>query len=273
MAPRKITPALNTDHNPKAEPGDNSAAEQEAERIQLISFVSRITAADGAIEEAKAPFDAAKKARRQIVNLAKAAGFTAKELERRMEEMNNPARDNPEQIAREARHRTWLGIIRPEQTELQLGDKVPAEAKDEAHWKAEGYKAGLRQMIRKPPTECAERFVQPWMNEYDRGLKEVLIANAPKGLKPSVADKAKEDFKADNPEVDVEAAARKLKADPAFMARGGGDHTDVPAVGADAGAAGPEAPFEASAEEIASQKPRQAVQERREGEDASEEVV
>lgn len=233
-------------HNPKAEPGDNSAGMEEAERIQLISFISRITTADAKIEEAKAPFDAAKKDRRQIVNLAKAAGFTAKELERRMEEMNNPARDNPEQIARESRHRRWLGIINPEQTELQLGALVPADAKDGAHWKAEGFKAGLRQLARKPPIECAERFVQAWMVEYDRGLTEVLTANAPRQLKPKVGAQAKVDFAADNPEVDLDKAARKLKSNPKFMARGA------------------EEPFEATEEELAAQAPRKAMLEARE---------
>lgn len=257
MAPRLSNvrkPAQAHDHNPKAEPGDNSAAQEEAERVQLISFVSKLTKADGEIEEAKAPFDAAKKARRQIVNLAKAAGFTAKELERRMDEMNDPARENPEKLARETRHRRWLGIINPEQSELQLGAKVPAEAKDEAHWRAEGFKAGLRQMLRTPPTECAERFVQAWMHEYDRGLKEVLEANAPRPM-ASVASQATADFAEDNPEIDVDAAARKLKANPQFMARGADE------------------PFEADEDELLAQKPRQAVEERREADEAEGEVV
>lgn len=277
MAPRvpRSAPAAapRTDHNPKAEKGDNSAAELEAERIQLISFVSKLTAADSKIAEAKAPFEAAKKARRQVVNLAKAAGFTAEELEARMEEMNNPQRDNPLRIARESRHRLWLGIVRPEQTELQLGDKVPSEAKDEAHWKGEGYKAGLRQMERKPPPECAERFVQPWLGEYDRGLKEVLIANAPISAaqrQKAVADQAKADFAKDNPEVDVAAEAKRLANDPKFMAKGAGEIVDPDSlsVGAEAQgqASGADAPFEATPEELDAQPGRRAIQERREAE-------
>jgi hypothetical protein len=235
--------------------GDNSRHGEEEERVQLISFVSKLSQAEELIEQAKAPLKAAQKARSQIVGLAKAAGFTAKELERRMEEMNNPARDNPDRIARETRHRRWLGIIQPEQAEMQLGDKVPQEAKDEAHWKAEGYKAGLRQKSSTPPTECAERFVQAFMKEHERGLKEVLEANVPGGQR--LRDQAAADFKEDNPEVDVEKAARKLKNDPKFMARGEPE-AEAPASipEGESTKTGPDEGFEATPEELAAQTGR-----------------
>lgn len=271
------------DHNPKAEPGDNSL--EEAERIQLISFVSRLTAADGEIAAAQAPLKNAQAQRKQVVNLAKAAGFTAEELKARMKEMNDPARDNPQKIARETRHRRWLGIIRPEDDQGRL-DLAPAEVQDEAHWAGEGYKAGLRQMERKPPPECAERFVQPWLARYDLGLKEVLTANAPKSM-TAVRDRAAADFKDDNPEVDVEAAARRLRNDPKFMARGadteegakageGGENAAAPEASVDTAGdkpAGAEEPFEATEEELQGQAPRRAIQERRAAEEGEPEPV
>lgn len=243
--------------------GDNSALREEEERVQLISFVAKLTQNDIDIEMTEAPLKAAQEARKKTVNLAKAAGFTAAELKARMEEMNNPARDNPVKFAREERHRKWLGIVRPEQTEIQLGDKVPSEAKDEAHWRAEGFKAGLRLLAPKPPPECAERFVQAWMKEHERGMAETNAANVPGGHR--LAAQAAADFQADNPEVDLDAAAKRLAKDPQFMARtpepdlGAGESASIPE-GAST-TSGPDEPFEATPEELAAQAPRRAIQE------------
>lgn len=187
---------------------------EEAERVQLISVVSKLSQADDAVEAAKVPLKAAQAARKTIIGLGKAAGFTAKELEKRLDEMRMPTRDVAVMEARERKHRRWLGAVDDDQAQLQLGDNAPAEVKDEAHWKGEGYKAGLRQQIGKPPPECPERFVQPWMAEHARGQNEVLTANAPRPLRETAAA----DFAEDNPEVDVDAAARKLKGS-AFMDR------------------------------------------------------
>ncbi len=265
--------------------GDNSALREEEERVQLISTVAKLTQADIEVERAKGPLKAAQEARKKIVFHAKSLGFTAAELQARMEEMNNPARDNPIKFAREERHRKWLGIVRPEQTEIQLGDKVPSEAKDEAHWKAEGYKAGLRLLPAKPPVECAERFVQAWMKEHERGMGETNAANVPGAHR--LAAQAAADFKGDNPEVDVEAAARRLKADPKFMARTPDNSAGTESVsGAESEAAsvasvdiapdnlqGADDGFEATPEELAAQAPRRALQEAAAGATSGEEIV
>lgn len=243
--------------------GDNSMHGEEAERVQLISIVSQLSAAEDAIELAQAPLKAAQKKRSTIIGLGKAAGFTAKELARRLDEMKTGTRQNAELAAREHKHRRWLGILEPDQAALILGVQAPQEVKDEAHWKGEGYKAGLRQMEGKPPIECPERFVQPWLLEHARGLKEVLEANVPGG-KRSVREQAAADFKADNPEApepgtpEAAAADRKAvrKAKEALEKLGTGEPANDP----DAG-------FEATPEELAAQTPRQAVQDAREAED------
>lgn len=208
-------------------PGDNLHGE-EANRIQLISIVSKLSDADDKIEAAKLPLAAARKHRKTIIGLGKAAGFPAWELEARLKEMNIPSREMAVQAEREHRHRRWPGILDAQQSELMLGDKVPQDEKDAAHWAGEGYKAGLRQMSSTPPTECAGRFVQVFMKAHERGMNEVLTANAPKPI-GSVREQAAADFKAD------EAAAK-----------------------------GPDDGFEASPEELAAIKPRAAVVEARE---------
>lgn len=195
---------------PPAGVGHNQHGD-ESERVQLISIVSQLSAAEDAIEIAKGPLKAAQKKRSQIIGLGKAAGFTAKELQARLDEMNRGTRENAEQEARERKHRRWLGIIEPDQASLILGTAAPQSAKDEAHWKGEGYKAGLRQMPNKAPPECPAVHEQAYMKEHERGLLEVTAANAPKA---SVREQAAADFEADNaPEPgSPEAAAAERKA-------------------------------------------------------------
>lgn len=260
-AAKKIDPAPNP--RPGVGPHHNKPPKDdldEAERVQLISFTSRIGGALAEVERAKGPYDAAKKGVNQLFSLAKAADptWTRKYLERRMEEMNTPTRDMAIEVARETKHRRWLGIIRPEDEQQSLLGAGPQEPRDEFHWRGEGYKAGLRQAERSAPKECPERHVQAFLQEYDRGLEVVLHANAPKKAPPTVAETAAADFKTDNPEIDVEAAARKLKKDAAFM-----DRTAPPEVvdPDPLGVNGPDDGFEATAEELAAQAGRREADE------------
>lgn len=253
-AGRRQAPANDTPPR-VAEIGDNSSMHgEEAERVTLISFVSKITQQNGEVEKLKAPFDAAKKAVTQTFRLAKAAGISRKRIEKRMEEMNTPSREIAEEIRIEARDRRWLGILDDEQSALMLSASAPQEVKDEAHWRAEGYKDGLRMKPAEAPKECGVRFLQPYMQGHEKGFAEATTANAPRPMKPaplSQAEQAKADFAADQQaERDEKEAAKKLLADPKFMDR-----------------SGPDAEFEASPEELDKQIQRQAVVGDREPED------
>lgn len=259
--------------------GDNQLGD-EGDRVQLISIISKLSAADDAIEVAKAPLEAAQAHRKTIIGLGKAAGFSANELKERLKEMKTPTRDMAKKVEREGKHRRWLGIVEPDQSSLMLGTSGPQESKDEAHWKGEGYKAGLRQLANTPPKECHQRFTQAYMQEHERGLNEVLLANIPKKL--PVAAQAAADFKEDNPEVDIAAAARRLKNDPAFMATDGPDAADEAGTGEMAagvihepGTNGDPADdgFEATPEELEQQGARRAAREAAAANDEPEEVV
>lgn len=252
-------PKKNTAPSPPM--GDNSNAAEEAERIQLISFVNKLSGIDGEIIDLKAPLDAARARRKAIVNLAGAAGFTAEELKARMGEMGKDSREMAGIEVRTARHRRWLAIITPEQVEMHTGGNTPQEVRDEDYWRTEGFKLGLRGLPPVPPDTMEARFLQPFMQGHEAGMKTAMIAvaeTAPKltGGAATVAKIAEADFRADNPEVDVDAAARKLKNDPKFMARGAGEEPPELTI---VGAAEAEAPFEASEEEIAGQTTRAAV--------------
>lgn len=269
----KSVPASTPAPNPRAVIGDNHG--EEAERVQLISIVSKLSQADTAVEAAQVPLKAARAARSKIIGLGKAAGFTAKELEKRLDEMRMSTREMAALEVREHKHRRWLGSVEDKQAELILGDKVPAEAKDEAHWLGEGFKAGRRQLERRPADECPERFVQGWLGEYDRGLMGVLEANAPKKLTP-VGEKAAADFANDNPDLDIKKAAAKLKSDAAFMDRTAPPEHDVATApdgttetDVEVSQEG-DAPFEATEDELAAQSTRRAVQDAAEGRTSGE---
>jgi hypothetical protein len=232
---------------PRAVEGHNSEAVEEADRIQLISIISKLSQADEAIELAKVPLIAAQDHRKTIIGLGKAAGWSAGELKARLEEMKTPTREMAEKAAREHKHRRWLGILDADQSKLMLGNESPQEAKDEAHHAGEGYKAGLRQLPSTPPTEVPERFVQAYMHAHERGLKEVLAANVPGGQR--LREKAAADFAKDEPDVDLDKAARDLKK-TAFMER-----TPVPEI-VDQDPLGVNDGFEATLEELALQAGR-----------------
>lgn len=239
-------------------PGDNSKAAEEAERVQLISFVNKLTQQDESVQAAKVVFDAAKKQRTQTFNLAKAAGFSRKELEARLAEMGRPTHEIADEEVRVARHRRWLGVLNAEQQEMFTGKATPQDVRDQENWRADGYKAGLLGLIAKPRFECPERFVQAWLLAHSEGATAFREAEAARA-NPSVREQAAADFAADEPEIDIAAAARKLKNDPKFMERGGPDASEE----------GPKTDdgFEASEEELAAQKPRLAVVEGRAAED------
>jgi DNA-binding transcriptional MerR regulator len=228
---------------------------EEADRIQLISIVSKLSAAEDAIELARVPLKAAQDARKKIIGLGKSAGFTAKELTARLDEMNQPSHKMAEQAARERRQRLWLGIIEPDQSALLLGDTAPQEAKDETDWRMRGYRHGLQGRMARLPEGIPTRMDQPWLAGHADGFAAYTAAL--EGRSPTVAQQAADDFKADEPEVDVAAAAKKLAKDPAFMAR----------------TPDPDSGFEATPEELAAQKPRQAAKDRREAGEAAGEVV
>ncbi|HKT53954.1 MAG TPA: hypothetical protein VJP88_05850 [Caulobacteraceae bacterium] len=219
---RAASPTTSSDAPKRTGPapaGDNSARGEEAERVQLISFVAQLTQAEAEIESAKGPLKAAQKKRSGIVNLAKAAGFTAQKLKKRMEEMNRPSSENEADFAEETRHRRWLGITSPEQQKMHLEGNTPKESMDELDWQARGYRDGLRGLEAKPPEGCPPRMDQPYLKGHEKGRAESLAAiaaNAPKplGTAAKVREQAAKDFAEDNkPEPGTpEAAAAERKA-------------------------------------------------------------
>ena len=232
--------------------GDNSGDKEETERVQLISFISRIEAAKIEVEKTKGPYEAAKKALNSIKKLAHAADFTSEELERRAREMAMTPAEKVKLVARENRHRRWLKVIDDDQTKLHLEPGAPIEARDEMDWQSRGYSIGLRGLRAEKPQGMPPRMDQPFLRGHEAGWKDymaALEANAPKKLE--VRDQAAKDFAEDNPEVDIAKAARKLKNDPAFMDRAAPEEDT----------ANNDDGFKATPEELAAQQGRRAPEE------------
>lgn len=239
------------DHNPNAEHGHNSAAEEEASRVQFLSILSQYDGALGEVEVARAPLKAAQKKVSSIVGLAKAAGIPKWRLEARHDEMNRPPHENADNIIAEARERRWAGIISPEQLRMYEEKTAPEEVMDASDWSSRGYKIGVLGRAADLPDGMPSRFTQDFMGGYDDGRKSYMLTLAKNAPKPKGA-KAKDiaadaESKVDEmPEVDIEGAAKALK------------NSDFMKTGA------PDAEFEMTDEEREAQKLRPSVQENEE---------
>lgn len=239
--------------------GDNSGDLEEAERVQLISFIGRIEGAEIEVDKQKAPYEAAKKTLNSIKKLAQAAGFSSEEIKRRRAEMDMTPSEKVAFVARETRQRRWLRVIDEDQTKLHLEPGAPAEARDEVDWQARGFSVGLRGLPATLPEGIPPRMDQFFLKGHELGWKEYMAAieaNLPKKLE--VREKAAKDFADDNPEVDIAKAAKALKKDAAFMDRTPPREDEMAAgVIHEPGTGGaPDEGFEATPEELAAQEGR-----------------
>lgn len=190
------------------------------------------------IREAQRKVDAIQvdlKSARDVVNghfkrMTADLGFTRKEFEAEVIEIAN--KTEAEYLAgerRRARLHRLAGKNPGEQ--LDLEEVIADTVDDEIAAEAEGYRAGRRADDPTPPSHIAGIMQPAWMRGWHKGQEEngLRLARAAEVLRareapaPTVGEQAAADFADDNPEVDVEAAARKLKNDPAFMDRSAPD--------------------------------------------------
>lgn len=142
-----------------------------AEKSQLISFLGRLRDALKIKADKKTAYDAAATSVNEIFALAKAAKFSRKEL---TELLADGAARNKDLVAAEERRRklrTFVGLpVGDAQLDMFADEKVPDAEKDKAHWKMDGYRAGLAADEPKPPSEC--NVPQEWMKSYHMGQAE-----------------------------------------------------------------------------------------------------
>jgi hypothetical protein len=248
--------------------GDNREGIERAEQAQLVSIVSRLRQQAPKTAAAQAALDAEKAIEKEIYRIAKVAGFEKAEVKSYLEDLQpGKGREVEEREVRRVRRRRWLGLSVGE-SQPDLEARMPDEARDEQYWAQQGFAHGLTGGTAAVfPDGIPPRMDQVWARAVAAGSlegKKIIADIAPKLTGGSAAVVAE-------PEVDVDAAAKKLASDPAFMAR---TSEEEGAAEGDEPGGDPEAAFEATPEELSAQSTRKAVQKvRAAGEPEGGEVV
>lgn len=230
MAPR-TTRARKTSFNPPpsapprdAKPGDNARAIEEAEAAQLLSYLAKAREKKGVVDKAAAAHKTAKDDLNEVFRLAKAASanFTRARMVELMTDMSSPQlRKNIEaDEATRARFRRICGLpVGDEGTQTDLEDRMPETAKDQTHYRALGYTAGLAGENGTPPAFVPTNFSPEWGAGWKDGQAALIHAKikasevpppAPKAAKPepekTVADERLEEQR------QIAAAKKSLEA-------------------------------------------------------------
>lgn len=252
--------------------GHNSAAVEEANRVQFLSILAKLDAADADIENAAAVVAAARKVRKSIIGLAKQADIPEWQLKQRQDELKRTPVENAQRIDAEAKQRRWSGIINPEQMAMHLGDSTPQEVKDAEDAKSLGFRDGVRGRAASLPEKMHPRFHQDYLKGHELGRKDYMLTLAENAPKPrgmtaqQVAEQAAKDFAADNPEPGSPAAKKAERESVARATAALAKIGDTVVTSDEDGntivrsvSEGDDG-FEASPEELAAQKPRAAIQ-------------
>lgn len=170
---------------------DNSKAMIEAERVQLISYIGKIQAANKRVAIKKAEMDAERAEATELYRGAKAAGFLRKELDALLADMGRNPRDLVEAEQRRRRFREVFNMPNGETALDLFGDEnTPTEVKDQAYQRASGYQAGLRGDACEVPAEVPPRFVQAWTDGWGDGQAVIgqSFAKPAKKAKPAAPE-------------------------------------------------------------------------------------
>lgn len=167
----------------EALPGDNLSpeerrkAEEEQEKLGLISVVSAINVLDPKIEAKAAELKALKDQKTSIFNRAKGDyGFKRKDVEEIVaaSKVGNRKALSEDQARRDRwfRHMGLPTATSDEQRELEA--RLPEVERNAQYWRAEGYTAGISAGDLEPPAACiAAGHVGP----FSQGVKDGQAAN------------------------------------------------------------------------------------------------
>lgn len=169
-------------------PNDNAKAQVEAEKVQLISFVTNISRLKREAAILKAPLDAKIGEITEHFRHAKAAGFLRKRVQAVLDDMGKDSRTLVEEEQIRRRYRDHMGLPNGESAMDLFGDSSPAEVKDAAHWRANGYLTAMRGEPATAPDNCAPRFVSDFMGGWHDGA---LVIAPKETVKPKPAPKPK----------------------------------------------------------------------------------
>jgi hypothetical protein len=204
------------------------------EEALFLSHLNKLRKQAGVVAEKKAAYDAEKATMTDLFRMAKVDGFTRKELQAILDDTSaaepGARRDLVAEEERRAKLRAWAGLPAGSQGDL-FDTATPQEAKDELFYEGLGYAAGLRGDDATAPTDVPPRFVQAWLRGRMSGQEKLAWGLAEAGRvvdrKPDANAAPVELEPEPEEEFDPDAAARKLKNDPAFMDRSAPDADEL----------------------------------------------
>lgn len=198
---------------------DNERAKDEAESIQLISYVSKLQGYDQQIAEHMEVVSGLREERGSVVNLAKAAGFKKYELQDIIDDLKKPRTDLAKREERRAKLRSYYGLPagKAEQHEM-----TPETVKDETFWRAAGYTGGLNGEMADIPG-AAGVHGQAWMAGYHDGQARRIMALSPDKNQPIPAETPGDGFEASPDELKAQITRQQVEGAKASL-----DKLDAP---------------------------------------------
>jgi len=240
----------------------------EEHRQLLTHHMSKLRAKRAEIDELRAPLKDAQEEFTALINEMKAdmgKGYTRKYITVLLEDTTTRLRNLLQEEERRARDREALGLpvfgIQVDLFDNAATAKMPAEARDEISYEAEGYLRGRNGLLEPLPDGTPPRFHQAVLRGFERGQKathEDILAAAELRKRQSEPDAAAEpknlngaggEPEPGTPEAKAKERKSVAKAKESLAKLGDGKGADG---------------FEADQAELAGQKPRQAAQQRRE---------
>jgi len=184
MARRPKTTAGNGGDGRTLKPDDNRAAIEEAEIVQFLSFLSKITKQKVEIDKRRAYLKEATTDQTELFRLANAAGFPRWQIEERLAEIARGAAKDHEYEVKRIRQRRALMM-----SEGATQSDLPLEVQDENRWRSEGYLAYHRNEACEAPKGCPERMVQLFLRGWhDAETATVMALGKTDGDADSEAD-------------------------------------------------------------------------------------
>jgi hypothetical protein len=248
---------------PKAGKAKLAGAERKA---RLVHHMSLLRAKNAEVEELRAPLKTAQDEFTALVNDAKSdlgKGYTRKHLMTLLEDSTSRLRDLlREENSGRSTARRWAcrcSASRPTSSTGEATAKMPAEARDELHYEAEGFMRGRNGALEPIPEGTPPRFHQAVLRGFEKGqeLTRADVLAAMEARKREQTPDAGAEAKPLNtlpepgtPEHEAVLEASEKLARESLEQMGAGGDGD--------GEGGAEA-FEAPVAELAAQKPRLAV--------------
>lgn len=196
----------------------------EEHRQLLTHHMSKLRAKRAQVEDLRAPLKEAQEDLTALFNEAKAdlgKGYTRKYLATLLEDTTTRLRNLLEEEQRRAVDREALGLpvfgVQADLFDNEQTAKMPAEARDELAWEAEGYMRGRNGALDQIPEGAPPRFHQAIMKGYERGQQQtqadVLAAMELKKREAEPDPAPKPDLNATPPTIaDEKAQERKAVA-------------------------------------------------------------